>query len=131
MITELTKWNVIIFGFFIITAGFLMLLKPNKAQALLRKFASTNFINYSEITIRMIVGIALIVYSDFCKSPEIFKVLGWFMLITALILYCVPRKLHHKFSMRSADLIKPIYFRIISPFAFLFGCLIIWNMNCI
>lgn len=60
MITELAKWIVILFGFFIIVVGFLMLLKPKKAQELLRKFASTNFINYAEITIRMIVGIALI-----------------------------------------------------------------------
>ncbi len=129
MIIELAKWIVILFGLFIIASGLLMLLKPIKAQELLRKFASTNFINYAEITIRLIVGIALILYSDFCKSPEIFKILGWFMLITALILYCVPRKLHHKFAMRSADIIKPVHFRIISPFAFLFGSLIIYNTN--
>lgn len=129
MIIELAKWIVILFGLFIIASGFLMLLKPKKAQELLRKFAGTNFINYTEITIRLIVGIALILYSDFCKSPEIFKILGWFMLITALILYCVPRKLHHKFAMRSADIIKPFHFRIISPFAFLFGSLIIYNTN--
>jgi len=129
MITQLAKWIVMLFGLFIIFAGFLMLFKPKKAQGLLRKFASTNFINYTEITIRMIVGIALVLHSDFCKSPEIFKYFGWFMVVTALILYCVPRKLHHKFSKRSADIIKPIYFKIISPFAFLFGSLIIYNLN--
>ena len=129
MITELSKWSVILFGVFIIASGFLMLIKPKKAQEILRKFASTSFLNYTEITIRLIVGIALILYSDFCKSQDVFKVLGWFMLVTALILYCVPRQLHHKFSMRSADIIKPLYFRIISPFAFLFGILIIYNTN--
>ena len=126
---EFAKWIIITFGIFIIVAGFIMLFNPQKARVTLRKFASTNFINYTEITIRLLVGIALILYSDFCKFPEAFKILGWFMLITALILYFVPRKLHHKFSTGSADIIKPIYFRFISPFAFLFGGLIIYNIN--
>lgn len=49
------------------------------------------------------------------------------MLITSLILYAVPRKMHHKFSMKSADVLIPIYFQLISPFAFIFGGLIIYN----
>ena len=129
MIIAVAKLIVIMFGIFIILVGFLMLFRPKKARELLRKFASTKIINYSEITIRLIVGIALVLYSDLCKFPEIFKILGWFMVVTALILYCVPRKLHHKFSTRSADMIKPIYFRFISPLAFIFGGLIIYNTN--
>ncbi|MGK7390577.1 MAG: hypothetical protein ACNS60_09500 [Candidatus Cyclobacteriaceae bacterium M2_1C_046] len=126
---ELAKWIVILFGLFIIMAGFIMLFKPKKARIILRDFASTNFINYTEITIRLIVGIAFILYSDLAKSPEIFRIFGWFMLITALILYFVPRKLHHNFSTKSADIIKPYYFRLIAPFAFVFGGLIIYNVN--
>lgn len=126
---EFAKWIVILFGLFIIIAGFIMLFKPNKARFLLREFASTNFINYTEITIRLFVGIAFILYSDLAKSPEIFRIFGWFMLITALILYFVPRKLHHNFSTKSADIIKPYYFRLIAPFAFVFGGLIIYNVN--
>jgi len=126
---EISKWIITIFGVFIIFTGFIMLFKPKKARMILRKFGSTNFINYAEITIRLIVSISLILYSDLCKFPETFKILGWFMLITSLILYSVPRKLHHKFSMKSADILKPIYFRIISPFAFLFGGLIVYNLN--
>lgn len=117
------------FGFFIIFIAFLMLFQPKKTRITLRKAGSTNFINYAEITIRLIVAFALIIYSDFCKFPEVFKILGWFMLVTSLILYFVPRKLHHNFSMRSAEIFKPIYFRLISPFAFLFGGFIIYNMN--
>ena len=128
MIIETAKWVVIFFGIFIIFIGFLMFISPNKARTTLRKAGSTNFINYMEITIRLIPAIALILYSDFSKFPEAFKVFGWIMLITSLILYAVPRKIHHKFSMKSADILKPIYFQVISPFAFLFGGLIIYNV---
>jgi hypothetical protein len=47
------KWTFILFGMFIIYTGFLMLFAPEKARAILRKAASTNFINYTEITIRI------------------------------------------------------------------------------
>ncbi len=127
MITEIAKWVVILFGIFIIFIGFIMLINPKKARVTLRKAGSTNFINYAEITIRLIPAIALILYSDFSKFPEAFKIFGWIMLITSLVLYAVPRKIHHKFSMKSADILKPIYFQLISPFAFIFGVLIIYN----
>jgi len=127
MILEIAKWVVIFFGLFIVFIGFIMLVKPKNARTTLRKAGSTNFINYAEITIRLIPATALILHSDFSKYPEAFKIFGWIMLITSLILYVVPRKLHHKFSMKSADVLKPIYFQLISPFAFLFGGLIIYN----
>jgi uncharacterized membrane protein YfcA len=127
MIIETAKWIVILFGLFIILCGFMMLLKPNKARTTLRKAGSTNFINYAEITIRIIPAVAMILYANLAKYPEAFKFFGWFMLITSLVLYMVPRKMHHQFSMKSADMLKPIYFQLISPFAFLIGGLIIYN----
>ncbi len=127
MIITVAKWIVVLFGIFIILAGFLMLFAPKKAIQTLRKAGSTNFINYAEITIRMIPAIALILYSDFSKFPEFFKILGWFMLITSLILYIVPRKMHHNYSLKSADILKPIYFQLISPLSFLFGYLLIYS----
>lgn len=127
MILTFGKYIVLLFGIYIIFISFLMLFAPKKARMILRKAGSTNFINYSEITLRFILAIAIIFYSDFTKFPEPFKMLGWFMLITSLILYFVPRRIHHNFSMKSADRLKPIYFRLISPLAFLFGGLIIYN----
>ena len=129
MIIEISKYVIIIFGIFIIFIGFVMLINPNKARNTLRKAGSTNFINYSEITIRLIPAIALIVYSDASKFPEPFNIFGWIMLITSVVLYAIPRKIHHRFSMKSADYLKPIYFQLLSTFAFLFGGLILFNVN--
>lgn len=124
--TSAAKWTVIAFGLFIIFAGIIMLFAPKKAGQILRKAGSTNFINYSEITIRMIPAAGLILYSDFSRYPQFFKVLGWFMIITSLILYLVPRQIHHDYSLKCADIIKPMYFRFISPFAFIFGVVLIY-----
>lgn len=127
MLLEIAKWVVILFGLFIITVAFVMLVNPKNARATLRKAGSTNFINYAEITVRLIPAIAMIVHSDFSKYPEAFNIFGWIMIITSLVLYVVPRALHHNFAMKSADLLKPIYVQWISPFAFLLGGLIMYN----
>ena len=126
MIDTIAKWAIIIFGVFFICVGTIMLFKPQKAREILRKAGSTNFINYAEITLRMIPAAGLILSADLSKYPEVFKIFGWFMLITSFILYFVPRQLHHKFSLKCADILKPLYFQLISPFAFLFGTMLIY-----
>jgi len=122
----ISKCIIILFGVFIIYVGLLMFFDPEKARATLMKAGSTNFINYGEITMRMIVALALIFYSEFSKYPEMFKIFGWFMLVTSLILYCVPRKLHHRFSLTSAAILKPVFVRVLSPFSLLLGSAIIY-----
>ncbi len=126
MTETIAKWTVILFGLFFICMSFLMLIKPQKAREVLRKAGSTNFINYAEITIRILPAVGLILAADHSKYPDIFKIFGWFMLLTSLVLYFVPRQLHHKFSLKAADLLKPVYFQLISPFAFLIGALLIY-----
>ncbi len=125
---QIAKWIVLIFGLFLILVGFLMLFAPKKANETLRKAGSTNLINYAEITIRMIPAIGLILYAEFSKFPDFFKLLGWFMLITSLILYVVPRKLHHNYSLKAAHILKPVYIQLIAPFSFLFGGFLIYSV---
>jgi uncharacterized membrane protein YfcA len=122
------KCIVILFGVFLILTGVLMLWSPNKARELLRKAGSTNLINYSEITIRMIPATGLVVYSELSKYPEILWILGWFMIATSLILYFVPRKLHHKYALWCAEILEPKYIRLLAPVSMLFGSGIIYTV---
>lgn len=125
MIIEIAKWTIVVFGIFFICVGGVMLIKPKTARETLRKAGSTNLINYSEITLRIIPAIALILFSDYSKYPDFYRIFGWFMLTTSFVLYFVPRKLHHNFSNKCADILKPIYFQIISPFSVSIGIMII------
>lgn len=129
MIVEIAKWILIAFGIFFIYVGGIMLFKPKIARETLRKAGSTNFINYAELTLRMIPATAFIIFSDDSKYPEFFKLFGWFMLITSLVLYFVPRKLHHNFSNKCADILKPMYFQLISPFSIIIGIMIIKSVT--
>lgn len=122
----LAQGIVIVFGAFIIYVGLLMFINPEKARATLMKAGSTNFINYAEITIRMIPALAMILYADFSRYPDGLKLFGWFMLGTSAILYFVPRKVHHSFSLRAAEVLNPHYVRLLSPVSLLFGSVIIY-----
>ncbi len=124
----IAKFIVIFFGIFIIAVGLLMLIRPDKARAYLRKAGSTNFINYSEITLRMIPAAGLILYAEYSKYPDIFKLLGWFMIATSLVLYFVPRRIHHKYAVWCADILGSATMKFISPFAMLLGCAIIYSV---
>jgi hypothetical protein len=126
MIVILAKWTLFFFGIFFIATGFLMLFAPRRAREILRKAGSTNLINFTEITVRMIPAIGLIVYADYSRFPQVFSVVGWFMISTSLILYFVPRKIHHNFSLKSAEILRPSYFQLISPFAMLIGLAILY-----
>jgi uncharacterized membrane protein YfcA len=124
--TQVAKFIVILFGVFLIAVGLLMLLRPNQARAYLRKAGSTRLINYMEITIRMLPAAGLVLYADLSKYPEMFKLLGWFMIATSLVLYFVPRSIHHNYALRWADILTPTYVRLISPFSLLFGGVVIY-----
>lgn len=124
----IAKFIIFLFGLFLIGAGIVMFLKPRKAQNILNMAASNNTINYVEISLRMIPAMALIVYADSSKHPEILKLLGWFMLLTSVILFIIPRKWHYNYSQKWAGIIKPLYFQIISPFSMLFGALILYTI---
>jgi hypothetical protein len=105
-----------------------MLFRPEHARSILRKAGSTNLINYAEITLRMIPAAGLILSADSSKFPDIFSLVGWFMLGTSLVLYVVPRHLHHGFSLKAADILKPVYVRLISPCSFLIGAFLLYSV---
>ncbi len=124
----IAKYIVILFGIFLIGVGLLMLLKPEKARKYLRQAGSTNLINYTEITIRMIPAAGLILYAEFSRFPEIFKYFGWFMIGTSVVLYFIPRRLHHNYALMCADILRPQLIRVTSPFPMLLGIAIIYSV---
>jgi hypothetical protein len=85
--------------------GYAYALCSKKAREILRKMASSNIINYAEITLRIIPAIGLIIYSDYSKYPAAFKVYGWLIVATSVVLYFIPRKWHQAYSLKSADIL--------------------------
>jgi len=124
----ISQFIIFLFGTFIFSVGILMLFFPERALSTLRKAGSTNLINYGEITIRLIPAIALVIYAPYSKFPDILKLFGGFMIATSLVLYFVPRRYHHAYSLKWASKLSPFQVRLIAPFAFAFGVALIYSV---
>ncbi len=126
MVIIIARLVVILFGLFFIITGIYMFFLPNRVIKIIKKAGSTNLINYSEITLRMFPAAALVIYSDLSLYPFLFKILGWFMIATSLVLFFVSKEKHHNFANKYVGLIKPVYFKILAPITILIGCFFIY-----
>jgi uncharacterized membrane protein YfcA len=117
----ISHFIVVLFGVFLIFAGFLMIFKPEKTKEIISKAGSTYLINYTELGIRLFIGIAFVISSKIANYEFQFKIAGYFLIVSALILMCLPIKLHNKFSRKAAEQLKPIHLKIFGPISILFG----------
>ena len=121
----ISKSIVFAFGLFLIYSGFLMLFNPERARAIIGKAGSTIVINYGELIIRLLLGISFVISAKSNAYELYFRVFGYFLIISAVILMLTPIKTHHKFSTKAAETLRPIYLRICAPFSRAFGILIL------
>lgn len=117
---------VVAFGLWLIVVSGLMLTKPKTALRLLSKAASTNLINYGEITLRLIAGVALIISAASSKAPGILHVAGIFIAGSSLVLYFVPRTWHAKYALWWSERLEPQVVRLLTPFSLAVGLWLIY-----
>jgi len=116
---------VIAFGLWLICVSILIFARPEFALKALRKFASTNLLNYTELGLRLLVGVGFIGLAPHVDYMLIIKYAGIFLVISAIILIIIPRGWHHKYAIWWADNLKPWQVRICAPFSFVTGVLVI------
>lgn len=122
----LARWVVVASGVWLIFVSGVMLARPGTALRYLGQMASTNVINYSEISLRLIWGLALIWYADLSKFPEFIRFVGLLLVGTSVALFLVPRKWHATYAAYwSKKLTMPLV-RIFAPASLLFGIFLIW-----
>lgn len=122
----ISKIVLLIFGFFLILSGFLMLFKPFYVKKAISKAGSTYLINYTELGIRLLIGIAFL-YSGLLSVYDCyFTIIGYFLIFSALLLMLVPIKSHNSFSRKASDFLTPIYLKILGPFSVFIGTLLIY-----
>ena len=122
------QYLVILFGILLITISTFMFVSPRTAIQYLSKGASTNFINYLELTSRGIWGIAIVLYAESSKFPEFFQIFGMFVVITTAILLSIPRKWHAWYAVWCSNKLTALYIRIVSPFSLAFGIFLIYSV---
>lgn len=71
---------------------------PAIAARFLNSFAGTARVHYLEITIRLVVGAALVVAAQGMRYSGFFFWFGWVVVVSSLVLLVVPWRWHHRFA---------------------------------
>jgi hypothetical protein len=129
---EIMNWlaGIVVVGFclFLIGLSVLIATKPSLAERFLRSFASSARAHYIEQGLRLLVGAAVIHFSDSMRYPELFKLFGWLIVITTVGLLLIPWQWHHKFSTK---VMPPVFrhMRLFALGAFALAAIILYGMS--
>jgi hypothetical protein len=120
---------LVLSGTWLIGVAVFIVVRPRVALTYLGKMASTNLINYTEISFRMISGLAFLQYADLSRYPQLFYICGWFLVITSGILFLIPRKWHAGYAVYWSEKLTPVLLRIAAPFSFVAGVFLIFAVH--
>ena len=109
----------------LVSVSIFILVRPHLALSCLGKFASTNLINYTELSLRMISGFAFIQYADSTRHARIFFIFGCFLVVSAGILSLTPRRWHAAYASYWSRTLTPPMARVAASFSFVAGVLLL------
>lgn len=89
------------FGVFLLTLAASLVFWTERGKAFWLGFASSAFTHFLEISLRIIVGATLVVYSPNMLFPTVFLVFGWMLIGTSAVLALIPWRWHKRFADRS------------------------------
>jgi hypothetical protein len=103
----------------------LVFAKPSMAERFIRGFASSARTHFAEQIFRVLFGGSLVIYSSAMWHANIFKLIGWLIVVTSVALMVFPWQWHRRFGEK----ILPVFIRYMRLYAvgsFAFGAVIIY-----
>ncbi len=97
----LSQVTVTLAGLFLVSLGVLALARPAIVREFLLGFATTPARHYTEIAVRVAVGMALVTSAPRMAGPEWVSAGGWILLVTSLAMLLVPWRAHRAFAQRA------------------------------
>ena len=118
-------------GLWLVAVSFLMALRPRHCLQLFEKMisnlAASNWrLNLTEQGLRIVAGAALIVRSSLAKLPLAFKVAGWCIVISSLLILALPIRWHASYGRWCSRWLTPLVLRVLSPVPAIVGAGIVY-----
>jgi len=88
---------VVAFAFSLLGLAILILVNPLLAERFLNLFASSARAHYTEQLLRLLVGVAFVIFSPSMWLSPVFHAFGWVIVATAISLLVLPWRWHHRF----------------------------------
>ena len=98
MITLIASILVLLTGLYLISFALVMLLAPEWAKRFLSSFAGSAFTHYLELGLRLVAGVAVLLYAPQMLFSNFFVICGWILVMTTVGLFAVPWQWHQRFA---------------------------------
>ena len=116
---------IIMFSTATIIAGMIIVINPETIFGLLRRTLESIGLHILAVLVRVILGVALIMYSAESKFPTVIAIIGWISILAAFVLGIMGRTNFNRL-MSWALSIAPSIGRIGGLLAILFGGFLIY-----
>ena len=88
---------VVAFGLFLIGLSGIVFARPAVAERFFMSFASSARAHYIEQVFRLLIGASLVVLTPAMWQTNMFRVIGWAIVISSAGLMLLPWRWHHRF----------------------------------
>jgi hypothetical protein len=97
----------------------LVFAKPAMAERFFRGFASSARTHFAEQIFRVLFGGSLVVYSSAMWQTDVFRLIGWLIVVSSVALMLLPWQWHHRFGQKIMPrFIQHMWLYAIGSFAF-------------
>ena len=101
MIDLLAGAVIVSAGLYLVALGTSCFLRPNLASEFLLGHASSGFLHYLELFLRLLLGASLVQKAPTLIYPPIFSLFGWVLIVTTAVLFLVPWRTHRQFALQA------------------------------
>lgn len=89
---------IVLTGGFLVWLGVVGIVCPKIASGFLLAFATTVAKHHAELAIRMVVGAAFVVRAPTLPGSVVFRVFGWVLIVTTVVMFLMPWRWHQRFA---------------------------------
>lgn len=118
---------VVAFGLFLIGLTGVVFAKPALAERFFMSFASSARAHYVEQAFRLLIGASLVVLSPAMWQANVFRVVGWIIVVTSVGLILIPWRWHHSFGLWVLPMVVR-HMRLYAVGLFAFGALLLYGV---
>lgn len=128
-LTVISQWVAVAAGVWLIGLGVWMAIFPDRALSALAAMGGSPLVHFGEMIIRLLIGAALVGAGPVSRLPALIPLIGWFLIVSAIILMVLPRRWHAAYSTWWAARIPRAAVRLVAPVAVIGGAALIWTLR--
>jgi hypothetical protein len=128
IVTLFSGLLVVGLGVFLTGLALLIAINPQLAEGFLRSFASSARTHYAEQAMRVIAGGAMVLFAPSMWYSHVFKLFGWLIVVTAVVLLLVPWRWHHELGKWMMPMVVR-HLKIYAIGAFALGMFIFYSVS--